>query len=58
MDDRARLVIEAVAEGVWQQHDGGFFAYSQCAFCCVGPHSEHDDHCPVRIARGILEDET
>jgi hypothetical protein len=58
MDDRARLVIEAVAQGVWQQHDGGFFAWSQCTFCCVSPESQHDDDCPVRIAKEILEDET
>lgn len=51
--DKAQLIVDRVAEGVWCQYDAGFYSYSQCAFCCVSPDSEHDEDCPVKIAREI-----
>ena len=56
MDERLQSVLDAVASGVWCQRDGGFYSYSQCAFCCVSPDSEHDEDCPVRIAREIQDE--
>ena len=53
---KAQLVLERIAEGVWCQYDAEFYAYHQCAFCCVSPESEHDDHCPVKIAKEILDE--
>jgi hypothetical protein len=54
MDDLTRKVIERVAEGVWNQKYTSFGAYSQCTFCCVSPDEEHDEDCPVRLARRVL----
>ena len=54
--DKAQLVVERVAEGVWHEVNSTI-SYMQCAFCRVGPGSEHDDHCPVKIAKEIMEDE-
>lgn len=49
-------VLDWVAGGVWNQHDAGFYAYHQCSFCHVSPESEHDDDCPVRLARELREE--
>jgi hypothetical protein len=48
-------VLDRVSEGVWQQHDGGFYAYHQCAFCHVSPDHEHDEWCSVIKARKLKE---
>ena len=45
--EEIRDLLETVASGTWVN--------GQCAHCCVAPHSEHADWCPVRIAREILE---
>ena len=57
--DKAQLVVERVAEGVLNKIEGGMKGHfiTQCAFCCRSHESEHDDHCPVKIAKEIMEDE-
>lgn len=54
--DKLKKVVDAVADGVWQQNDGGFFSYSQCAFCFASPQSEHSDDCPVKLARELRDE--
>ena len=54
--DKLKTVVDAVADGVWQQYDGGFFSYSQCVFCFVSPQSEHSHDCPVRLARQLRDE--
>ena len=49
-------ILDRVSEGVWNQHDGGFYSYSQCSFCCVSPQSKHDDDCPVILARQLKDE--
>lgn len=55
MDDRTRLVLESVSEGVWNEGKG-VLQLRQCFFCCVAPGNEHHENCPVRVAREVLED--
>jgi hypothetical protein len=53
-EEKINSVLDRVSEGAWQQHDHGFFTSSQCVFCCVSPESEHDEDCPVRLARELF----
>lgn len=54
--NKLHTILDRVAEGVWSQHDAGFYTYSQCTFCCVSPESEHDDDCPVVLARQLRDE--
>ena len=55
-DKRLASILDQLADGVWDSQGGTIdelFRITQCKFCYVGPHSEHDDNCPVKLAREI-----
>lgn len=54
MTDRITTILNRVAEGVWNRRETSIGTLSQCAFCCVAPHSVHKDNCPVRLAQDEL----
>jgi len=55
-EEKIHVVLNRVSEGVWQQHDHGFLRISQCTFCCVSTESEHEEFCPVRLAKELMNE--
>ena len=54
--EKINEILDRVSEGVWNQHNESFFVWSQCAFCCVSPDSEHYVDCPVKLAKELRDE--
>ena len=54
MNSTIIAILNRVAQGAWNHRDTKIGRLSQCAFCCVAPHSVHADDCPVRLSQGEL----
>jgi hypothetical protein len=51
-EEKIQEVLDRVAEGVWGQSNLGFYT-KECAFCYASIIDDHDEDCPVRLAREL-----